>query len=43
MARQSKIFEGIKLAIENGKLKELFRVRDVNAFCDNLLANIKII
>lgn len=38
MARQSKIFEGIKLAIQNGKLKEPFRVRDVNAFCDNLLA-----
>jgi len=38
MARQSKIFEGIQLAIQNGKLKEPFSVSDVNAFCDNLLA-----
>ena len=38
MARQSNIFEGIKLAVQNGKLKEPFSVRDVNAFCDNLLA-----
>jgi|TARA_B110000879_G_C11136816_1_gene498503 hypothetical protein len=38
MARQSKIFEGIQLAIQNGKLKEPFSVRDINAFCDNLLA-----
>jgi hypothetical protein len=38
MARQSKIFEGIKLAVQNGKLKEPFSVRDVNAFYDNILA-----
>ena len=38
MASQSKIFEGIKLAVQNGKLKEPFSVRDVNAFCDNVLA-----
>jgi len=38
MARQSKIFKRIQLAIQNGKLKEPFSVRDVNAFCDNLLA-----
>ena len=39
MAKQSKLFEAINLAILNNKLDQPFRVADVNQVCNNLLAN----
>jgi hypothetical protein len=38
MAKQSKLFTSINLAVTEGKLKEPFSVNEINITCDNLLA-----
>lgn len=38
MAKQSKLFSSIHLAVTEGNLKEPFSVNDINITCNNLLA-----
>jgi len=38
MGKPSKIFDAIKLAVTNGKLKQPFSVAEVNSACNNILS-----